>query len=132
MTERFYDIKHLTTEQLRELFSSYRKHGWVDFEYYELSESKPSELTDAEIILNIQAENEENYFVFMLEHEIEQDGIMVGFGLTYYEDFSMFLHLAPEFLDELTQKYGLDNFHEAKDHTIAEFLVEDYKRRPLN
>lgn len=34
MTERFYDIKHLTTGQLRELFSSYRKQGWIDFEYW--------------------------------------------------------------------------------------------------
>jgi hypothetical protein len=49
MTERFYDIKHLTTRQLRELFSSCRKHGWVDFEYYELSESKPLVLADAYI-----------------------------------------------------------------------------------
>ncbi|GAB6008795.1 hypothetical protein [Dysgonomonas reticulitermitis] len=132
MTERFYDIKHLTTGQLRELFSSYRKQGWVDFEYYELSGSKPPVLADAEIILNIQAENEENYFVFMLGHEDEKDGVMVGFGLTYHEEFSAFLHLPTRFLDELVEKYGLENSHEEKDYTIAEFLVEDYKGKPLN
>lgn len=111
MTERFYDIKQLTTGQLRELFSSYRKQGWVDFEYYELSGSKPSVLADAEIIMDIQTENEENYFVFMPGHEDEKDGVMVGFGLTYHEEFSAFLHLPPRFLDELVEKYGLENSH---------------------
>jgi hypothetical protein len=73
-------------------------------------------LTDAEIILNIQAENEENYFVFMLEHE----------------DFSAYLHLPPRFLDEIVEKYGLENSHESKDYTISEFLIEEHMEKPLN
>lgn len=36
MIEQFYAIGHLTTEQLRELFSSNRNRGWVDYEYYKL------------------------------------------------------------------------------------------------
>jgi hypothetical protein len=132
MTERFYDIKHLTTDRLRELFTAYRKYGWTDFEYYELSDSKPPTLPETEIILNIGAENEGNYFVFMLDHEDEKDGVMIGFGLTYHEDFSAFLHLPPRFLDELIEKYGLDNSHEAKDYTVSEFLIEEHKKNSLN
>lgn len=52
MTEQFYAIDHLTTEQLRELFSSYRNRGWVDYEYYKLIPEgfTPPELSDEEIM----------------------------------------------------------------------------------
>ena len=32
-----------------------------------------------------------DYFVFMLDHEDEEDGVMTDFGLTYHEDFSAYL-----------------------------------------
>ena len=53
MIEQFYAIGHLTTEQLRELFSSNRNRGWVDYEYYKLMPEggTPPELTDEEITI---------------------------------------------------------------------------------
>lgn len=47
MVEQFYSIKHLTTEQLRELFSSYRNRGWVDYDYYKLM---PEGVTPAKVV----------------------------------------------------------------------------------
>jgi hypothetical protein len=133
MTERFYDISHLTTDRLRELFASYRKYGWVDFEHYQLMpEVDPITLSDVEVILNIQAGNEGNYFVYMLNYEDEEDGVMIGLGLTYYEGFSAFLHLPPKFLPELVEKYNLTNSHEARNYTVSEFLIEEYMKKPLN
>lgn len=126
MAEVFYDMTHLTTEQLRELFTSYRKIGWIDFEYEVLDENNPpiQALPDAEIILNIQADNEKNYFVFMLNHEDEEDGVMVGFGLTYHEDFSAYLHLPPKYLKELIEKYALvSKATEVQRLTVEEYLI---------
>lgn len=126
MAEVFYDMTHLTTEQLRELFTSYRKIGWIDFEYEVLDENNPpiQALPDAEIILNIQADNEKNYFVFMLNHEDEEDGVMIGFGLTYHEDFSAYLHLSPKYLKELIEKYALvSKATNVENLTVEEYLI---------
>lgn len=108
MIEQFYTIDHLSTEQLRELFSSYRKQGWVDYEYYELMHGvKPMELSDDIIVSNINTANPQNYFVFMLDMEEEADGIMISFGLTNYPEFGAYLHLEESLLDEIVKKYGL-------------------------
>jgi len=135
MAEIFYDITHLTTDELRELFTSYRKLGWIDYQYEILDEDNPpiQPLSDAEIILNIQAENEKNYFVFMLNHEDEEDGVMIGFGLSYYENFSAFLHLSPKYLKELIEKYALvSKATKAQNLTVEEFLIAQAKDIPLN
>lgn len=135
MAEVFYDMIHLTTDQLRELFTSYRKLGWIDFEYEALDESNPpiQALPDADIILNIQADNEKNYFVFMLNHEDEEDGVMIGFGLTYHEDFSAYLHLPPKYLKELIEKYGLiSKATNIENLTVEQFLIAQAKDLPLN
>jgi hypothetical protein len=110
MIELFYSIEHLTTEQLRELYSSYRSQGWVDYEYYKLMPEgvTPPALPDEVILPNIHADHPANYFVFMQNHEDEADGIMICFGLTQFPDFGVFLHLGTEFLDEITTKYGLE------------------------
>ena len=91
MIEQFYAIGHLTTEQLRELFSSNRNRGWVDYEYYKLMPEggTPPELTDEEILFNMDTANPHNYFVFMLGMEDEPDGNM-------------------ELLDEIVKKYKLE------------------------
>jgi len=130
MTEVFYDISHLSTDELRELFTSYRKLGWVDYEYEVLDKDNLpiQSLSDAEIILNIQAGDERNYFVFMLNHEDEEDGVMIGFGLNYHEDFSAYLHLPPKYLKELIEKYALvSKATEAQRLTIEEFLIVQAK-----
>ena len=135
MAEIFYDMSHLTTDELRELFTSYRKLGWIDYEYEVFDENNPpiQPLSDAEIILNIQADNDRNYFVFMLNHEDEEDGVMIGFGLSYYEDFSVYLHLPPKYLKELIEKYALvSKATDAQKLTVEEFLIAQAKDIPLN
>ena len=107
--ERFYSIEHLTTTELRELFWSYRDRGWVDFDYFSLQPDgvTPPELPDQEIARNIHAANEHNYFVYMIDHQDEQDGIMIGFGLTEYPRFAAYLHLENGLLNEIMERYNL-------------------------
>lgn len=108
------------------MFTSYRKLGWIDYEYEVLDEDNPpiQPLSDAEIILNIQAGDEKNYFVFMLDHEDEEDGVMIGFGLNYHEDFSAYLHLAPKYLKELIEKYALvSKATNVENLTIEQYLI---------
>jgi hypothetical protein len=84
-------------------------------------------------MLNIQADDERNYFVFMLGCEDEEDGIMIGFGLSYYEEFSAYLHLPPRYLKELIKKYALvSKATDVQKLTIEEFLIEQAKDRPMN
>lgn len=134
MTERFYNISHLSTWQLRELYTTYIKRGWKDFDYYELvSEGvHPPELSDTEVILNLDAGHKYNYCVFMIDCEGEKDGIMFGFGLSYYPDFAAYLHLPTGLLDEVIEKYSLVLEPEVKDRTIEEFLVSGPKGLSLN
>ena len=109
MIEQFYSIKHLSTEQLRELFSTYRERGWVDYDYYKLMPEgvTPPELSDEEILFNMDGADPHNYFVFMQGMEDEKDGIMIGFGLTDHPSFGVYLHLGTELLGEVVRKYGL-------------------------
>lgn len=135
MAEVFYDMSHLTTDELRELFTSYRKLGWIDYEYEVLDENLPpiEPLSDAEIILNIQADSEKNYFVFMLNHEDEEDGVMIGFGLNYHEEFSAYLHLPPTYLKELIDKYRLvSKATDAQKLTVEEYLILQANNISLN
>ena len=109
MLERFYDISHLSTRQLQELYATYIKKGWKDFDYYELTPegAPPPELSDAEVILNLNAGHPHNYCVFMIDCEDEKDGVMFGFGLVYHPDFAVYLHLPVSLLDEITEEYSL-------------------------
>lgn len=134
MTERFYSIKHLSTEQLRELYATYIKFGWVDVQFYRLTPDgeEPPKLSDGEIILNLDINNEHNYCVLMIDYEDEEDGIMIGFGMTYHPDFAVYLHLPLTMLDELVQKYELIAKEEVKNRTITEHLTEQTKNDPLN
>lgn len=117
MIEQFYSIEHLSTQQLKELFSSYRKQGWVDYEYYKLMHGvKPQELSDEEILQNIHADNPQNYFVFLLGMEDEADGIMVAFGLTNYPEFGIYLHLGENLLDGIVEKYKLKMSDTSQQH----------------
>lgn len=134
MTERFYSIDHLTTEQLRELYALYAGYGWTDTEFYKLVPEyiKRPKLSPAEIILNIDVGHEHNYFVLMTGCEGEEDGIMVGFGLSGYPDFAAYLHLPESLLEELAIKYNLDNYKEVKGYTIEEFLIKQAKDNLMN
>lgn len=120
MIEQFYSIKHLTTEQLRELFSSYRNRGWVDYDYYKLMIEgvTPPGLSDEEIMFNMDGANPHNYFVFMQGMEDEKDGIMIGFGLTDYSSFGAFLHLDESLLDEIVRKYELKATNVGMDYSL--------------
>jgi hypothetical protein len=132
MIERFYCIKHLSTQQLRELYTTYRTRGWVDSEYYKLTPASPPKLSEAEIILNIDAEDKNNYFVFMLDHEDEEDGIMFCFGMAYQSDFAVFLHLPPELLDEIVEKYALPVCSEDNCYSEQEYIADNRLMFSLN
>ncbi|MDD3062974.1 MAG: hypothetical protein PHG27_07240 [Massilibacteroides sp.] len=131
MIEQFYSIKHLSTEQLRELFSSYRSQGWVDYDYYKLMPEgvTPPQLTDEEILFNMDGTNTHNYFVFMQGMEDEKDGIMIGFGLTDYPLLGAFLHLDESLLDEIVNKYGLKATNAGVDYS---WLGNNSSKRLLN
>ena len=118
MVERFYSISHLSTAQLREMYATYRKQGWTDSEYLVQNPAGafPPVLSEADVILNIDADDVGNYFVFMVDHEDEKDGVMISFSMSYH-DFAVFLHLPPELLDELVEKYALHHFREGKNMT---------------
>ena len=92
MVERFYSIGHLSTAQLREMYSTYRKQGWTDSEYLwqNPEENYPPPLSEADTILNIGADDEGNYFVFMQDLEDEENGVMISFSMSYH-DFAVFL-----------------------------------------
>jgi len=133
--ERFYSISHLSTEQLRELFRTYRSHGWVECEFHALipPDVQRPKLSDAEILLNIEAGNDHNYCVFMLDCEDEEDGVMFGFGMAYHPDFSVYLHLPPELLDEIVEKYALNAKPEKKGYSSwTEFLAEEGMKTSMN
>jgi len=79
-------------------------------------------LSEADVILNIDADDEHNYFVFMQDLEDEEDGVMISFSMTYH-DFAVFLHLPPELLDELVEKYALHDFKEGEKYDRWEELL---------
>ncbi|GHT57846.1 hypothetical protein AGMMS50239_01070 [Bacteroidia bacterium] len=120
MIEQFYSIKHLSTEQLRELFSFYHDRGWVDYDYYKLMPEgiTPPELSNEEIMFNMDGANPHNYFVFMQGMEDEKDGIMIGLGLTDYPSFGAFLHLDESLLDEIVSKYELKATNVGMDYSF--------------
>lgn len=109
MIEQFYSIDHLTTDQLRELYRTYRPSGWVDYEYYDrmIEGVTPPNLSDNEIMFNMDAASNKNYFVYMEGMEEEDDGIMIGFGLTDSPSYGAYLHLEKKLLDEIIEKYDL-------------------------
>jgi hypothetical protein len=134
MVERFYSISHLSTAQLRDLYTTYRKLGKTDSEYFIQNPAAdyPPELPEAEIILNIDADDEHNYFVFMLDHEHEDDGILISFSMSYLDDVALFLHLPPELLDEIVEKYALHNFSETEETTWEKILSQERLKYSLN
>lgn len=137
MIERFYSIKHLSTVELRELYATYIKKGWKDAEFHNLffEDVTPPELTDEEIIMNIEAGRKANYCVYMVDCEGEKDGIMFGFGMNYNNkyDYSVYLHLPLDLLDELVEKYNLRESHEGKNFdSIEDYLIDDLFNNPLN
>jgi hypothetical protein len=64
--------------------------------------------------------------------EDEEDGIMFGFGLSYYNDFAVYLHLPTELLDELVQKYSLVISHQVEPLTTTQFLLHGSDGFTLN
>ncbi len=96
--------------------------------------SHNTELADRlQIILNIQAGDEKNYFVFMLNHEDEEDGVMIGFGLNYHENFSAYLHLPPKYQKELIEKYALvSKATNVENLTVEQYLIGLAKGKEMN
>jgi hypothetical protein len=68
----------------------------------------------------------------MIDCEGEKDGIMFGFGLSYYPDFAAYLHLPVTLLDEITEKYSLAPDPEVENLTVTEFLANNTDGLSLN
>lgn len=66
----------------------------------------------------------------MIDWEGEKDGIMFGFGLSYYPDFAAYLHLPVSLLDGITEKYALVADPEVKDQTLTELLADPESLSP--
>ena len=134
MVERFYSISHLSTAQLRKMYATYRTQGWTESEYFVQNPAGayPPELSEADIILNIDVDEAENYFVFMLDHEDEDDGVMISFSMSYH-DFAVYLHLPPELLEEMVEKYALHNLKEGEKYDRwEEMLAKEGLKNSLN
>ncbi len=85
------------------------------------------------ILYKFMAEVFYDYFVFMLDHEDEEDGVMIGFGLNYHEDFSAYLHLAPKYLKELIEKYALvSKGTNVENMTVEQYLIAQAKNLLMN
>ncbi len=64
----------------------------------------------------------------MLNHDGEEDGVMIGFGLSYHENFSAYLHLPPKYLKELIEKYTLVS----KTTHVENLMIEQAKGISMN
>lgn len=64
--------------------------------------------------------------------ENEENGIMFGFGLSYYDNFAVYLHLPWGLLDELVQKYLLVISHQGESLTATQFLLRGSDSFTLN
>jgi hypothetical protein len=107
---RYFHLDHLPhplKKSVVEQFYSENPKLFLSNISHKFRSGKQFNTAEINYLLNIEAENEHNYFVFMLDNEDEQDGVMIGFGLTYHPDFSVYLHLPPQLLNELVEKYVL-------------------------
>lgn len=134
MTERFYSIDHLTTEQLRELYTYYRDYGSTDARFYKRMPEgiNAPELSSEEIIVNIDADHEHNYLVVMANSQNEEESIMIGLGMSYHPSFAVYLHLHLSFLNELILKYNLIAIQKAQSYIITEYLMEQARNNSQN
>jgi hypothetical protein len=137
--ERFFPLKHLTAEQLRDLYRDARKVGKLMVEY-----DKPGEqeyyainLSDDEILKNISV-NSANYLVFHEDFENFPDATTVAFPLAEHPFTTAYIDIDNTRLDWFVKKYGLAEWwqmegSERKHYPFSKFYtLEPMKRHNLN
>ncbi len=137
--ERFFSLKHLTIEQLRNLYRDACKVGKLLVEYdqpgveghYEVN------LPDDEILKNISGESQ-NYLVFHEDFEDFPDATMVAFPLPQHPFTTAYIDIDNDQLSWFAKKYGLVEWwqmegSEQKYYSFSKFYtLEPMKRHNLN
>ena len=83
--ERFFPLKHLTVEQLRDLYRDACKAGKQIIEYDEPGIEGHHEITlSGKMILENISPKNHNYLVYQKGMDDDVDCIRIGFGLTGY------------------------------------------------
>ncbi len=139
--ERFFLLKHLTVEQLRELYCDACKVGKLLVEYdqpgveghYEVN------LSDDEILKNITAVSD-NGFAYYEDHEDFADGVMLSFALIGKPFTTAYINIGIDNLrlDWFVRKYGLAQWwqvegSERRQYPFTKFYtLESMKQHKFN
>ena len=137
--ERFFPLKHLTVDQLQDLYRDARKVGKLLVEYDKPGTEGHYELTlsDEEILKNISAECN-NYFVFHENFEDDPDMITIGFPLSKQVFMTAYIDVENLWLDWFVKKYNLAEWwqmewKEKKHYPFSKFYeLESVKRHDPN
>lgn len=137
--ERFFPLKHLTVDQLQELYRDARKVGKLLVEYDKPGTEGHYELTlsDEEILENISTECN-NHFVFHENFEDDPDATTVAFPLSGYPFTTAYIDIDNTRLDWFVKKYGLTEWwqmewNEKRYYPFTQFYtLEPMKRHYLN
>lgn len=137
--ERFFSLKHLTVEQLRDLFHDACQVGKLLVEhdqpgaegYYDVN------LPEDEILKNISCDSR-NYLIFHEDFEDEPDTTTVAFSLSGHPFITAYIDIDNARLDWFVKKYSLLQWwqmegSERKHYPFTKFYtLEPMKRHLLN
>jgi len=137
--ERFFPLKHLTVEQLRDLYRDACKVGRLLIEYDKPGTEGHYEITlsDDEILKNISVECQ-NHFVFHEDFEDFPDATTVVFSLSQHPFTTAYIDIDNIRLDWFVKKYGLVEWwqmegSEQKYYPFSKFsTLEPMKRHNFN
>ena len=137
--ERFFPLKHLAVEQLRDLYRDACKVGKLLIEYDQPGTEGHYGITlsDDEILKNISVECQ-NYFVFHEDFEDFPDATTVAFPLSQHPFTTAYIDIDNARLNWFVKKYGLAEWwqmewDEKKYYPFARFYtLEPMKRNNLN
>lgn len=137
--ERFFSLKHLTVEQLRDLFRDACQLGKLLVEYDQPGAEGHCDvnLPEDEILKSISSDSR-NYLVFHEDFEDEPDTTTVVFTLSGHPFTTAYIDIDNARLDWFVKKYSLLQWwqmegSERKQYPFAKFYtLEPMKRHLLN
>ncbi len=137
--ERFFPLKHLTGEQLCDLYRDARKIGKLLVEYDKPGEQEYYDihLPEDEILKNIGSDGY-NYLVFHEDFEGYPDATTIAFSLTEHPFTTAYIDIDNARLDWFVEKYALTEWwqmegNERKHYTFNQFYtLEPMKRHRWN
>lgn len=137
--ERFFSLKHLTTDRLRDLYRDACKAGKLLVEY-----DKPGEKGDYDInlpedeILKSISSDCQNYLVFHEDFEDWPDSVTLAFPLSEHPFMTAYIDFDNARLNWFVKKYGLNQWwHMVGNQRVylpySEFyILEPMKRHRWN